>query len=248
LLAAEVVAFGRPEAVVAGVTGLETESASARSWQAAIGAAFGIAGPCIIIENDITLAYRAAFEPGEGILVYSGTGSVACHMAADGTQIRAGGHGVLIDDAGSGYWIGVRATKTILRAEDEAPGSGWATPLGRALAAVFGQPTWEATRTYVYGGDRGRIAALSTAVAQAAHEGDDTALAILIAAGGELTRLAEVLLQHVGARPIALTGGTTWLHPCIADTMRSRLDPTFIVKHARFDAATAGARLAARRL
>ena len=57
--------------------------------------------------SDVEAAWMAAFGKGkEGIIVISGTGSIAYGRKADGTFARAGGLGPDKGDEGSGYWIG----------------------------------------------------------------------------------------------------------------------------------------------
>ena len=176
--------------MLAGITGLDQGADAAGFFRRQMADVFGIAQTNARAWNDMAIAYRAACTPGTGILVYSGTGSIACHVTAAGELIRVGGYGVIIDDAGSGFWIAKEALKALFRAEDRAPGSGWSTPLGRALAVEFGGATWDHARAFVYGGDRGRVASLAPAVARAASDGDNAALSV-IESRGRRTRLAR---------------------------------------------------------
>ncbi len=129
--------------------------------------------------SDTRLAYLCAFAPGEGVLVYAGTGSAASHVAAEGGVTLVGGKGVIIDDAGGGYWIATRGLRSLLRREDARPGSAWKTPLGQAFARRSAGADWPSVRQVVYGGDRGGIGRLALAVAEAAAGGDASALSIL---------------------------------------------------------------------
>src|SRR5690606_29898485 len=111
----------------------------------------GLGEGAVTVLGDVVTAYLSAFEPGAGVLVYAGTGSVAVHVAGDGAIVRAGGHGYLIDDAGGGYWIGREALKRLLRAADAIG----APPTGRLASAVFaalGGSDWPTVRDAVYGG------------------------------------------------------------------------------------------------
>jgi N-acetylglucosamine kinase-like BadF-type ATPase len=244
-LAAAVRTHGAPTGVFAGITGLDAGTKAAEFCRAELAAAFGLGPAAVVVDNDMGLAYRAAFDLGSGILVYSGTGSVACHLTADGTHVRAGGHGVIIDDAGSGFWIAKEAIKSVLRREDRRPGTGWTSPLGQALAAAVGEGTWNAVRTLVYTADRGDVALLAKPVADAASAGDADAASILDAAGRELADLAAALLGRLGARPVTLAGGTSHLHPRIAEAFASAM-PGVVIAHERLDPARAGACAAAR--
>jgi N-acetylglucosamine kinase-like BadF-type ATPase len=201
----------------AGITGLADDQQA--EVGAALAAACGIGPGAARVCNDIELACRAAFAPGEGLVVYAGTGSVAAHLAADGRTLeRAGGRGAVIDDAGAGYWIGSRALRIVWRREDAAPGSAAATVLGREVFAQLGGSDWATSRAFVIRASRGEVGLLGLAVARAAEAGDAEALALLERAGDELARLALALLgrlpllgAQLDAQPRIATAGRAWL-------------------------------------
>ncbi len=124
-------------AVTAGITGLSTQIAS--EFQNIIARELELQLEQVHVMNDMDLAYRANFVPGEGILVYAGTGSIAYHIAKDGSVVRSGGYGFLIDDAGGGFWIGREALKLALfRLERGIP-----DPLSRVIFEHIGASDWE---------------------------------------------------------------------------------------------------------
>jgi N-acetylglucosamine kinase-like BadF-type ATPase len=246
VLAASACPHGSIAAVLAGITGTSSGSQQDAVLRAVLAEAFGVAPGHVHIRDDLWIAHRARFAPGSGILVYCGTGSAAVHVHLDGAMARAGGHGYVIDDAGSGYAIARNAVRAVLVAEDVAPGSGWVTPLGRALGRAIGSTAWNDVRAYVYGGTRGSMAALAPAVGEAARAGDATAVAVLRRAGRDLARLARILLGRLGAQPVALAGGGARLHPLIHQTMQTALATE--VGSEAIDAAAAAARIAAQEL
>jgi N-acetylglucosamine kinase-like BadF-type ATPase len=199
----------------------------------------------VFVAEDMWIAYLAYFALGEGILVYSGTGSIGYYLSEAKEVIRVGGRGNLIDDGGSGFWVAREALKAVLRAEEESPGTGWTTTLGTRLAKALGGTDWNIVRSFVYGGDRGKIGSLARAVGEAAQAGDATALAILRDAGEELARLANALIMRLGPRPVALVGGTSRLHPVLSDAFRRRLAAPVEFIATDLDAALTAARLAA---
>ena len=219
----EVAAVARPQRVVAGVTGLDTGSPQARLLAAHLCERLGLDEGAATVLGDVVTAYLSAFEPGGGVLVYAGTGSVAVHVAHDGSIVRAGGHGYLIDDAGGGYWIGREALKRLLRAADAAG----APPTGKLASAVFGAlggSDWPTVREAVYGGGRARVAALTPAVAMAASRGDPVAREVLAEAGRELARLATVVFGRLGqVMPVTLAGGVAGAGPALVEPMRQAL-------------------------
>jgi N-acetylglucosamine kinase-like BadF-type ATPase len=242
-IGAEVLKSARPDGIVAGITGLTRGAPAEALMRGLFAETLRLPAERVRIAEDMWIAYLARFRPGEGILVYSGTGSIGYYLAPDQQAIQVGGRGNLIDDGGSGFWMAREAIKAVLRAEEEAPGSGWSTPLGQALARAIGGTSWNAIRAFVYGGDRGKIGVLARAVAEAAS--DPVAHAILAAAGQELARLANSLFKRVGSRPVAVTGRAAHLHPLILEAFKRAIPPGSAVVVADVDAALAAARLAA---
>jgi N-acetylglucosamine kinase-like BadF-type ATPase len=159
--------------------------------------------------------------------------------------IRVGGRGNLIDDGGSGFWIAREALKAVLRTEEEEPGAGWSSSLGTCLAEALGGTDWNLIRSYVYGGDRGKIGSLARAVGEAATKADAVALDILRNAGQELARLANCLIKRLGPRPVALVGGSSRLHGIVAEAFRQDLIAPVEFIASDIDAALTAARLAA---
>ena len=244
-IAAAVAPLGGADGVVAGITGFEAAQAPALRELAA--AALGTAGAGILAMTDIELVCRAAFAPGEGVVLYAGTGSIAAFRDRDGRMHRAGGRGAVIDDAGGGHWIARRALRQIWRAEDAEPGAWQRSPLARCVFERIGGSDWARTRHWVYSGPgaaRGEMGRLALAVAAAAAE-DPAALALLQAAGNELARLAAALRQRFGVRPLALAGRVFDLHPAIELSLRQSLPVGSAVQRLTLPPHHAAARLAA---
>ena len=218
-LSQAVLAIGQPRAVVAGLTGFGGDDVMLAQ---ALADLLALDAGDVTICNDIEIAYRDSFAPGQGYLVYAGTGSIAAWIDTDGVFHRAGGRGVLLDDGGGGYWIAREALRQIWRREDEAPGSWQASPMAEAVFAHVGGSDWSLSRTFMYGQDRGTIGRLALAVAASA-DADPLALQILQRAGQELARLALALAARHGPRPVVLAGRAAQLHPAIASAMRAAL-------------------------
>ncbi|WP_082555037.1 N-acetylglucosamine kinase [Devosia sp. Root635] len=240
IIAAAIAADGYTIAsITAGLTGYG--AAVSDEVTALAGAVFGVAPDAIILIDDVALAYLANFAPGEGHLVSAGTGSIGIHIGADGDFVRVGGRGILIDDAGSGSWIALRALDRIYRVLDHDGSFDAVSGLAQNLQAQVGGADWHATRQFIYAGDRGRIGTLAVAVARAAEDGDAVAATILREAGAELARLAEALTARAGRRPIGFAGGVLSLHPSIGAEIRRQLDG-HDVRLVSADAALAAAR------
>jgi N-acetylglucosamine kinase-like BadF-type ATPase len=232
--------------VYAGLTGFSEGGAALRVL---IADALGVATDAITLVSDIEIAYLHAYAPGEGYLVYAGTGSIAAFIDSAGNLHRAGGRGVLLDDAGGGFWIAREALRHIWRTEDEHPESWRRSPMAREIFARIGGSDWAQTRQFMYGASnevvRGEIGKLAMAVAAIA-EIDPVARGILVAAGGELARLARAMSLRFGPRPITLSGRVAQLHPAIADAMRAALPQSTHLQVTSSEAHCAAARIAAR--
>ncbi|WEJ35073.1 BadF/BadG/BcrA/BcrD ATPase family protein [Devosia sp. SD17-2] len=190
--------------------------------------------------DDITAAYLAVFRPGEGHVISAGTGSFGIHISADGTQVRVGGRGILVDDAGSGSWIALRAVECLYRIHDR-DGNFDAMPfLAHQIFVTVGATEWDNVREFIYSGDRGRIGTLAVAVSRAAHDGELYAMELLSRAGRELAKIATNLTMRIGPSPLAFIGGALDLHPNIKKAIDATLSGRDI-SFPRPDAALAAA-------
>ena len=244
-MAQAVLKTGRPLGIIAGITGLTRDTPAEAIMRALFAETFELPAEKVFVAEDMWIAYLSYFALGEGILVYSGTGSIGYYLSEDKDVIRVGGRGNLIDDGGSGFWIAREALKSVLRTEEENPGGGWTSTLGTCLAGALGGTDWNVVRSFVYGGDRGKIGSLARAVGEAAKADDATALRILREAGVELARLANALIKRLGPRPVALVGGSARLHPVLSDAFRKELVAPVEFIATDLDAALTAARLAA---
>ena len=225
-LATAALAHGAPRHVHAGFTGF---GENIEVLRALIAAPFKLGPSAVTLASDMEIAFLDLFAPGEGYMVYAGTGSVAAFVDAEGNLHRAGGRGVIVDDGGSGFWIAREAMRHVWRIEDEAPGSWRDSPLAVALFDAVGGSDWANSREYIYGGDRGAVGRLSLAVARAAAD-DPVAREILAGAGTELARLALAMTRRYGPRPIALAGRAAEIHPLIFATMRAKVPADLVLE------------------
>jgi glucosamine kinase len=233
--------FDVVQSVAAGITGLSRGSETAASLARMLADVFSTSD--VSVMSDIELQCRSHFAPGRGILVYSGTGSIAGHMSSGGRLSTSGGRGVNIDDAGGAYWIATAGLRTILRLEDRSPSAGWSTPMGLSYAMMLGGSEWGHIKTVLASKSRGEFALLARCVADAGRKGDPLALGILRQAGSELALLADMLIDRVGMQPIILTGRASELHSEILMGMREAL-PDIQVVQKFAEASAAAARIA----
>jgi glucosamine kinase len=241
-LARAVLEHGQPQRIQAGLTGFGGDGEQLQRWLAEL---TGVPLRAITLCNDIEIAYLGSFEPGQGYLVYAGTGSIGAYIDRDGQFHRAGGRGVMLDDGGGGFWIAREAMRHIWRNEDEQPGHWRSSPMAHAVFAQIGGDDWALSRQFIYSQERGEVGKLALAVAASAAD-DPVAAAILADAGRELARLALALCARFGPRPVVLAGRASELHPSIFTAMRADLPDTLSLTQATGQAHHAAARIAAR--
>lgn len=152
------------------------------------------------VDTDARIALEGAVGPGPGIVVISGTGSVAFGKNAAGEEARAGGWGPTLGDEGSGYAIARAGMTAIVRAAD---GRGPETAMTDVLCRLYRICSAADLRYVIYSeeSDASRIAKLNRVVVEAAREGDSLAAAILNDAGSELA-----LSVLAVARSLEMTG------------------------------------------
>ncbi len=209
-------------AAAAGIAGLPAGSTFAGQLETYFANTLRVDRTFVQVVTDIHIAYRAAFAPDEGILVQAGTGSFACHVTGTGELLRVGGHGYLLDDGGSGFWIGREALRTVLRGADEK--GTFEGELASRILAELGGSSWSELSRTIYGGGRQRIASLVPMVVSAAEAGDPNARLILHEAGRELARLARILMQRLDAQlPVRLAGGIIGAGELLTEAVREEL-------------------------
>jgi N-acetylglucosamine kinase-like BadF-type ATPase len=240
-LAAAALVHGTPGSAWAGLTGFGGDDELLQRW---LGELLHLEPSAIHFCSDMEIAYRAAFTPGEGYLVYAGTGSIGAFIDAAGQFHRAGGRGVVLDDGGGGFWIAREALRHIWRNEDERPGSWQDSPMAQAVFDYVGGEDWACSRQFIYGQERGAVGKLALAVASSAEQ-DPVAADILREAGRELARLALALCGRFGPRPVAVSGRASGLHPMIVEAMREALPLDIPLSRSAGDAHHAAARMAA---
>lgn len=195
-----------PRVVCVGVAGAGREPERQDLWQALVSREIADE---VVIHSDFSVALDDAFGDGPGVLLISGTGSVAFGRSPAGTTARCGGWGPVFGDEGSGAWIGRRALSVVAAAAD---GREPETALTGAIltAAQLNETTeliaWAASAT------PGTIATLAPVVLSVAEAGDLRANAIVSLAVEELSLHVRALARQLfvderAAVPLALSGG-----------------------------------------
>jgi glucosamine kinase len=176
-----------------------------------VGAALTRSGGCPVrVTGDGETAQLGAFLGGPGIVVMAGTGSAAVGRDG-GTVVRAGGHGFLLGDEGSAYWIGQAAARAALYWQD---GMGGSEAIYRAVTATAKCSLDELIiKVNTHSAERALLTVLAPVLTDLATT-DPEARRITERAAGHLAALAEAVQRRLGGGqggrsplPVAGTGG-----------------------------------------
>jgi len=166
----------------------------------------------IVVSGDELSSFYGALAKPFGIVVSSGTGSFAMGVNRKGESAILGGWGPILGDEGSGYYIGVSALKAVITEyEDGSP----KTLLTEKLKKYFSVSEISDIRRAIYknGFDRFKISQISTIVYEAAVEGDDVSVNIIVDASKQLAclvnRIAKKLNMYEDGYDAVLTGGVS---------------------------------------
>lgn len=199
--------YTAPEAVCLGMAGVDRESDGRIIRD--IMRRLGFRQNTLIV-NDALIALVAGAGANPGVVVISGTGSIAFGVSHRGLAARAGGWGPTLGDEGSGYWIGRRALEAVVRDVD---GRGPKTALTERVLEFFSLSRPELLVSEIYHQPHGRraIASLAPEVDRARFEGDLVAGEIMTDAADELATAAGSVITRLDMRgeqfPILLAGG-----------------------------------------
>lgn len=133
----------------------------------------------VLVLSDAQIALLGALGIRPGVLLLSGTGSIAIGRDAKGRWVRAGGLGPLLGDEGSGFWLGREWLRATTRGED-----------------------FQSARRFTNSPDPVvRIARLAPRVLARARRGDRRARAIVRQAQAHLAAFALEVSRRLRLRP-----------------------------------------------
>lgn len=203
------------------------------------------------IVSDVAVAFAAGTPSPDGTLLLSGTGAAAARVQDGRPTHIVDGHGWLLGDRGSGFWLGREAVRAVLNAFDRAEQPG---PLARAvMAAILGDadpPLVRETSAELVRRVHARPPVALSEFAPLVSDHADTdpeASRILGQAADHLADAVRALREREDSSPIVLAGGLLIADTPLARLVRPRLDrlwPDATVSRA-FDGAGGAAWLAA---
>jgi glucosamine kinase len=188
---------------VAGVGRADERDALADSLDEA-----GVANEVLVLPDAI-IALEDAFGPDAGVLLLSGTGSVAFARGPTGTVARCGGWGPVCGDEGSGAWIGRHALGVVTAADD---GREPETSLTGPLLSAAGVQHVDELIAWASSATPAELALLAPTVLEVAATGDLRANSVVTMAVEELGLHVRALARRLffderAAFPLAVSGG-----------------------------------------
>jgi N-acetylglucosamine kinase-like BadF-type ATPase len=216
-----------PAAICLGIAGVDRpeDSAVVRGLMRRI----GFKARTLVV-NDALVALEAGAPGAPGVVIISGTGSIAYGRNSRNEGARAGGWGHVLGDEGSGYWIGRAALRAVLR---EADRRGPRTALTPMLLRHFGVSEAQNLIHEVYQNKLrpAAIGALAQCVQAAFSEQDQAAVGILRAAADELEASGVSVARRLGLGPdpfvFILGGGIFRAVPWLREELQRRLRAAF---------------------
>lgn len=175
--------------------------------------------------NDVDAAHLGAFAGAPGILILSGTGSMAWARDDKGQSARTGGWGDVIGDEGSSHWIGRRALNLVSQSLD---GRTSATTLAKALLVHLGIDVADPMNGLAgwvssLSNPRADIAAISTLVDQVAQDGDEGAIRLIEQAADELAKHYCAIAGHCSAEARWTYAGGTFSSRLLLEALERRI-------------------------
>jgi glucosamine kinase len=209
-------------------------------------------GPAVRIDvtHDAIAALYAGNPAGCGVVLISGTGSIAFGRNDEGDERRAGGWGYLIGDEGSAVWLGLEGLRA---AAHHADGRGAGTGITAHVLRELGVQTFMEVIPQLYGRPHPAPAILAAvrAVGRAAAEADAIAVSIVQRGAHALARAASVVGADLRLEdgPVYLAGGAFESLPSLGRAVRGellRMLPRATVEPVSEEPAMGAARLAMR--
>ncbi len=207
-----------------------------------------------VMVSDAALAFVSGTPVADGSVLIAGTGAVAAAIRDREAVQTEDGHGWLLGDDGSGFWLGREAVRATIRRADRR---STLTSLNRAVLRDLEVPELpgapELTNATIAAAHRLRpvdLARLAPLVLTAAEAGEDDALLITDRAAELLVATLLAVRPADATSPIVLSGGLLTSENPLARAVRANCALTWPDVQPRTAGLTAAAAawLASRRL
>jgi N-acetylglucosamine kinase-like BadF-type ATPase len=211
---------------VAGVSALRTPPVAARFGQVWAGAGLtcdpGYA-------PDLEVAFAAGTAEPDGSVLVAGTGATAGAVLDRRLARTADGHGWLLGDDGSGFWLGREAVRAALHTLDagEPPGRLVGSVLRELDAGGPGERRRDRVIQAVNSRPGVELSALAPLVSAAYRDGDPQARSIVERAAAALLATLGRIRDPAETTPVVLAGSLTGDGSPVGSTLRRLLPARF---------------------
>ncbi|MGW5673256.1 N-acetylglucosamine kinase [Micromonospora sp. NPDC003776] len=181
------------------------------------------------VHGDALVAYASGTAAPDGTVLIAGTGAIAAQVRDLRLDRVADGHGWLLGDAGSGFWLGREAVRRLLSDLDRAATPGELSR--RVLTELTGSPevterprgTADAVVQAVTRRPPVELARLAPLVVTAARDGEPTAVALVAEAAALLAESVSRIRPAGATDPVVLGGGLLTGDTPLAEAVRPEL-------------------------
>lgn len=147
-----------------------------------------------ILKNDVEIALNGALNGEDGIVIVSGTGSIALSKINNEYK-RCGGFGYTIGDEGSAYWIGRKVVEIFSKEVDGRLEKTYIYEIIKNKLNLSNDYNFIKYINEDIKADRLEIAKFSEVCFEAAKLGDENAINIFNLAAKELSELINLLIK-----------------------------------------------------
>ncbi len=174
--------------------------------------------------SDSYIALMALTRGKPGIIVISGTGSVALAQTADNRMVSVGGWGHLLGDQGSAYDIALNGIRAAIQSYERFIEESELTGRLKRYFAIH-QMHELTERFYHPVMERHLVAGFASEVSACAEDQDTVAKRIIDEAVRVLARHAEVLIERWGLQSsiVGVSGGLFQNNPYVFESFKERL-------------------------
>ncbi|WP_406081641.1 N-acetylglucosamine kinase [Micromonospora sp. NBC_00858] len=208
------------------------------------------------VYGDALVAYASGTAAPDGTMLIAGTGAITAQVRDLRLDRVADGHGWLLGDAGSGFWLGRESVRRLLADLDAGRTPGALTTavltelMGSAEIAPRSRDTVDATIQTVTRRPPVELARLAPLVVTAAADGEPVATALVTEAAAHLAESVDRIRPAGAVTPVVLGGGLLTGDTPLAAAVRAEVGRRWPQAPLRTagDGAAAAAWLAAREL
>ena len=175
------------------------------------------------IGHDLEIALAGGLANKTGIVLVAGTGSACYGRTCDGRSAKCGDWGDLVDDVGSGSWIGLRGLQACVSQTD---GRLTESPLKQAVMGflkIDHMNTFKA-RIHDSGLSRSERARLAPIILNLASAGDAASIAIVAEGVGSLSNCIYCTSRQLSIKsPSVLLSGGLLKHTYFSNSLEAAL-------------------------